>query len=125
MNNRAVLLNVLVVVALLISVLSAPALAGPAPKEAAGAQVLSAGPGMAASFQGPVVSEPVTPHVVNIDVRTLPTVKAWKPGDPVLEIPRRVYPRSKLEGDSPAPPARPSQDLWLPAPQSAPSPNKP
>ncbi|MCP4539527.1 MAG: PKD domain-containing protein [Chloroflexi bacterium] len=45
------------------------------------------------------VSEPVTPHVINIDLRTLPVIAPWKPGDPTREIPRRVHPRS--EGKAP------------------------
>jgi hypothetical protein len=45
----------------------------------------------------PVVSEPVQPHVINRDLRELPKAKEWKPGDPVFEIPRRVYPRMENE----------------------------
>jgi len=57
------------------------------------------------------VSEPVTPHVVNIDLRTLPTVKAWQPGDPIFEVPRRVDPRPD-SGLQPQP-GRPSPDPLL------------
>jgi hypothetical protein len=41
----------------------------------------------------PLVSEPVQPHVINQDLRELPKAKEWEPGDPVYEIPKRVYPR--------------------------------
>lgn len=39
-----------------------------------------------------VVGGPVTPTIVNIDIRDLPTPPAWRPGDPIKEIPRRFYP---------------------------------
>jgi len=37
-------------------------------------------------------SAPVTPRRVDIDVRSL-SVPAWKPGDPIREVPRRYYPK--------------------------------
>ncbi len=39
-----------------------------------------------------VLGGPVTPVIVNIDVRDLPAVPSWQPGDPVKEIPRRFFP---------------------------------
>ncbi len=39
-----------------------------------------------------VLGGPVTPVIVNIDVRDLPAVPRWQPGDPVKEIPRRFFP---------------------------------
>jgi hypothetical protein len=58
----------------------------------------------------PFVSERVTPQVVNIDLRTLPPLESWQPGDPVREIPRRVYPRPGQAGQAPE---RPSLDPLL------------
>jgi len=37
---------------------------------------------------GPFVSEPVTPDETDIDLSELPTVDPWKPGDPIIELPR-------------------------------------
>jgi len=38
-------------------------------------------------------SAPVTPFVFDGDVRDLPRPVKWQPGDPVTEIPRRLYPK--------------------------------
>mgnify|MGYP001813050017 FL=1 len=61
--------------------------------------LLTASAAGAADDEGPleirgaqVVGGPVTPMIVNIDIRDLPAVEAWKPGDPIKEIPRRFYP---------------------------------
>ncbi|HKQ63143.1 MAG TPA: hypothetical protein VJS92_17785 [Candidatus Polarisedimenticolaceae bacterium] len=35
----------------------------------------------------------MTPFVVDVDVRTLPPPRAWRPGDPLKEVPRRWYPK--------------------------------
>lgn len=37
------------------------------------------------------VGGPVTPHVVNVDLRNMPVARAWQPGDPIKEVPRRHY----------------------------------
>ncbi len=54
-------------------------------------------------IKGATQSEPVTPHVFEGDVRDLPKAKRWEPGDPVREVPRRVYPRPQPEGIPPRP----------------------
>jgi hypothetical protein len=38
------------------------------------------------------IGGPVTPVVRNINLKNLPKAQLWKPGDPIKEIPRRVYP---------------------------------
>ena len=43
--------------------------------------------------RNPEVSSPVVPTVFNGDLRDLPIVRGRQPGDPVIEIPRRQYPR--------------------------------
>lgn len=40
--------------------------------------------------QGPSESVPSVPHVFEGDVRTLPTLPSWEPGDPVHEVPRAI-----------------------------------
>ncbi len=39
----------------------------------------------------PQVGQPVTPHSVNVDLRTLPKAQPWKPGMPIREAHRRQY----------------------------------
>lgn len=58
------------------------------------------------------VGEPVTPQVVDVDIRTLPIVEPWEPGDPVREFPKRVYPRPGQETEA-AQPVPPSTDPLL------------
>lgn len=43
--------------------------------------------------------QPVKPRVMDKDVREMPTVERWKPGDPVREVPR-INPRSSKDGES-------------------------
>ena len=40
---------------------------------------------------GVEVGEPVTPVEINVDLRNLPTVQAWQPGQPIREAQRRIY----------------------------------
>ena len=41
--------------------------------------------------RGPEVGPPVTPIVLNVDVRDLPSPGTWKPGDPLFDVPKRSY----------------------------------
>lgn len=45
-----------------------------------------------------VVGGPVTPAIVNIDIRDLSPASPWQPGDPIKEIPRRFYPAKEAPG---------------------------
>ncbi len=40
---------------------------------------------------GVQVGEPVTPVEINVDLRNLPTVDEWKPGEAIREAQRRIY----------------------------------
>ncbi len=42
-----------------------------------------------------LVGGPVTPMVLNVNLKDLPPAPIWHPGDPVREIPRRFYPGDK------------------------------
>ena len=46
-------------------------------------------------LEGAESSEPVVPFVFEGNVRDLPPVQEWRPGDPIREIPRRFHPRPK------------------------------
>jgi hypothetical protein len=46
-----------------------------------------------------VVGDPVAATIVRVDLRELPVVAAWRPGDSIREVPRRRHPRA----DAPAP----------------------
>ena len=35
---------------------------------------------------------PVTPFVIDVDLRDLPQPREWQPGDPVFEVPKRSFP---------------------------------
>ena len=39
----------------------------------------------------PQLHAPVTPFSIDVDVRDLPPVPVWKPGDPIRDIPKRRY----------------------------------
>jgi hypothetical protein len=47
--------------------------------------------------EGAVRSAPVTPFVFDGDLRDLPPPRAWQPGDPLKEVPRRFYPKPGME----------------------------
>ncbi len=49
-----------------------------------------------AILRGAEQSAPVTPVAIGVDLRDLPLYEAWKPGDPVREMPpRRQYPSTR------------------------------
>jgi hypothetical protein len=58
-----------------------------------------------APIHGETVGGPVTPFSIDVDLRDLPTVRAWRPGDPIHDVPRRSYPGpgTPLAPDSLAP----------------------
>lgn len=58
---------------------------------------------------GVEVGEPVTPVEINVDLRNLPTVEEWRPGQPIKEAQRRVY--RPLDARAPHAPAD-----WVTAP---------
>ena len=45
-----------------------------------------------------VIGGPVTPTIVNVDLRVVPAVSPWQPGDPIVEVPRRFYPPKDSDG---------------------------
>ncbi|NIO07947.1 MAG: hypothetical protein GTO40_08055, partial [Deltaproteobacteria bacterium] len=47
---------------------------------------------------GPTVSEPVTPQAFEGDLRDLPKVKPWQPGDPTYEVPEGQLPDGQGDG---------------------------
>lgn len=62
-----------------------------------GAALLLAGAGWAAdrppALRGAETLDPVQPWVVQVDLRELPEPPAWRPGDPIKVIPRRIRPK--------------------------------
>jgi hypothetical protein len=46
-------------------------------------------------IRGAYQSEPVTPNTFEGNLNNLPKRELWKPGDPIIEIPRLFYPRSE------------------------------
>jgi len=68
-------------------------------------------------IQGAMEIGPVAPGVFQDDLRNLPRSRQWRPGDRVIERPRRIYPRPPAR--EPAPPAREpevTQGNFVPAP---------
>jgi hypothetical protein len=67
------------------------------------------------------VGGPITPVVIDVDVRTLPEPRDWEPGDGIKEIPRRAYPqpgyRPPAVPETPPDPLlalQPVPPLWAP-----------
>jgi hypothetical protein len=58
-----------------------------------------------------VVSPPVTPYVVDVDLRDLPPPVEWQPGMPIKEIPRREFHPPALVPPEPGPHGDPLVDL--------------
>jgi len=51
----------------------------------------------------PQLGEPVTPHSINVDIRNLPVVPQWKPGQAIREAHKRQYhPLGKILPHAPA-----------------------
>ena len=48
------------------------------------------------------LGDPVVGVPVDIDLRTVPTERAWRPGDPIREVPRRYYPDPHPAVDTPS-----------------------
>jgi hypothetical protein len=70
-------------------------------------------------IRGATASDPVLPHVFDGDLRDLPKAKAWRHGDPVREIPRRVYPPARKDQAQQLPPVF-ERDPLLDLQESAP-----
>jgi hypothetical protein len=49
------------------------------------------------------VSPPSAPERIFLDARTRPTIPAWRPGDPIREIPRQFHGEEELQRNPPAP----------------------
>ncbi len=63
-------------------------------------------PAEAVVIRGAIQSEPVTPLVADVDLRDLPKIRGWQPGEAEREVPRRhtaPAPDSDLEAIEPAP----------------------
>ncbi len=58
-----------------------------------------------------VVSPPVTPFVVDVDLRDLPSAPDWQPGMPVREVPRREFHPPEVIPPEPGPHGDPLADL--------------
>jgi len=65
-----------------------------------------------------VVSAPVTPFVVDVDLRDLPAPPEWQPGMPVREVPRREFHPPAIVPPEPEPQRDPLMDLQIAAAQS-------
>ncbi|MBO9663863.1 hypothetical protein [Dokdonella sp.] len=82
----------------------------PAYRVLAATALLVAGPAFAATQDAPAVSrgadyvsKPVTPERFFLDARTRPVLPAWKPGDPVREIPRQFHGKEEQQRHPPEP----------------------
>ena len=63
------------------------------------------------SFGPVMVSSPVTPFVVDVDLRNLAAPLEWKPGMPIREIPRREFHPPELMPPEPGPHGDPLLEL--------------
>ena len=70
--------------------------------------------------RGAETVEIVTPTVFTGDLRELPTARAWRPGDPIKEIPRRSYPRAERVSGPPRNPTGITRDPLLGLQERAP-----
>ncbi len=61
-------------------------------------------------IQGVEHGPPVTPFIVDVDLRDLAPPAPWRPGDPIRSIPMRFYPPP---GTEPVPTTRPGPDSLL------------
>jgi hypothetical protein len=78
----------------------------------------ASGAAEAAVQRNPEVSAPVKAWVYNGDLRDLPKVPDWQPGDPIKEIPRRS---TKVPPPVPEPPPMADPLLWLRSTAKAPN----
>jgi hypothetical protein len=69
-----------VLVTLLLPILPTSVAAEPDPGDAEGSRVIRA-----------QRTAPVTPFVIDIDLRDLPAPREWQPGDPIRDVPKRRY----------------------------------
>ncbi|MFO1507547.1 MAG: hypothetical protein U1F23_10855 [Lysobacterales bacterium] len=70
------------------------------------ANAVAAGETSTVSRGADYVSPPAIANTFRVDARTLPVVPAWKPGDPIREIPRQFNGGEELQ-NHPRPPADP------------------
>ena len=61
------------------------------------------GPDVPVSRGADYVSAPVVPEKFFLDARTRPVVPAWRPGDPIIEIPRQLHGEGNLQRNPPRP----------------------
>ena len=70
---------------------------------AAAAPPAGAGQGDGGATPSVVVSPPVTPFVVDVDLRDLPSPPEWQPGMPIREVPRREFNPPEVVPPEPGP----------------------